>query len=48
MKGMDGTELFNLMDETRKWTLNTEKYKELDYEINRKCRERRGMGYAKL
>ena len=38
---MDGTEHTQFEDERRKWKLNTVKYRELDKEIKKKCRERR-------
>ena len=34
-------DILSLMDERRKWKLNTVKYRELDKEIKKKCRERR-------
>ena len=34
-------ELLNLMDERRRWKLNTEKYNELDYVIIRKSIDRK-------
>ena len=34
-------DILSLMDERRRWKLNTAKYRELDKEIKKKCRERR-------
>ena len=34
-------DILSLMDEKRKWKFNTGKYRELNKEIKKKCRERR-------